>query len=61
MSDNDIRLGQFVTWRGMRALVVDRQYRADPRPHIQIQVAGGHRHWATPAELSPWNSERSTL
>ena len=51
MTTTDVHFGQFVVWRGLRALVVDICWRAH-RTQVQIRVAGGHLHWASPAELS---------
>ena len=39
-----------VIWRGLNAVICDIR----PGPHgtaVQIQVAGGHRHWTTADEL----------
>ena len=50
MTTEDIAFGRFVVWKGLKALIVDIQWRAH-RTQVQIRVAGGHLHWTTPAEL----------
>lgn len=49
MTIADLAYGRFVTWRGLRALVVDIQH--GPRLRVQIRVAGGRLHWVSPAAL----------
>jgi hypothetical protein len=51
MTTSDIAFGRFVMWRGIKGIIVDIQWRAH-RTQVQIRVAGGHLHWASPAELS---------
>jgi len=51
MTTSDIAFGRMVIWKGLKAIIVDIQWRAH-RTQVQIRVAGGHLHWASPAELS---------
>jgi len=51
MTTSDIAFGRFVMWRGLRAIIVDIQWRGH-HARVRVQVAGGHLHWASPAELS---------
>jgi hypothetical protein len=51
MTAADIAFGRFVIWKGLRALIVDIQWRVH-RTQVQIRVAGGHLHWVAPSELA---------
>lgn len=50
MSAADLAFGRFVVWRGLRALIVDIQWRCGTA-RVRVQVVGGHCHWTSPAEL----------
>jgi hypothetical protein len=54
MSASDLAFGRFVVWHGLRALIVDIQWHGRAA-RVQVQVAGGHTHWASPNELEAWD------
>ena len=52
MTTADIAFGRFVTWRGLRCLIVDINWRVR-RTSVQIRVPGGALRWVSPDELEP--------
>jgi hypothetical protein len=49
MTTADLAFNRRVIWRGLKARIVDIQWRVD-RTQVQIRVTGGRTHWTTPAE-----------
>jgi predicted phosphohydrolase len=50
MTESDLAINRRVTWRGLRARIVDIRW-VGHRPRVRIVVAGGHEHWTSIAEL----------
>lgn len=50
MTTADLAINRRVTWRGLRARIVDIRW-TGLRPRVRIVVAGGHEHWTSIADL----------
>lgn len=59
MSAEEITIGRFATWRGLKCIIIDAKYgRSGSTPWVQIRLAGNHTHWTDAASLTPYREDR---
>jgi hypothetical protein len=55
MSIDDIAIGKFAVWRGLKCLIIDVKWgRSGTTPWVQIRLAGNHTHWTDATALTKY-------